>query len=278
MNEVSLSAASLPAIPTVRAYSNEELLCVWERGQGQSPVEQALTMLVAACPENSRQALATLSIGQRDTCLLDLRQQLFGTELSSLADCPGCGERLEMNFRVSDIRAPATPPSAQPLSIRYPGKPSTKQSDYEASFRLPNSLDLMSLPVEASLAELRIKLFERCLIGVRRPGAKSENGQLAAKLPSKMIEAAIEQMAEADAQADVRLGLTCPCCERRWKATFDIVSYLWSEVQERATQLMREIHALASAYGWSEAEILALSSWRRQTYLTYLAYLGMQTG
>ncbi|HEX2516118.1 MAG TPA: phage baseplate protein, partial [Chloroflexota bacterium] len=35
----------------------------------------------------------------------------------------------------------------------------------------------------------------------------------------------------------------------------------------RARRLLREVHTLARAYGWREAEILALPGRRRQTYL-----------
>jgi hypothetical protein len=61
--------------------------------------------------------------------------------------------------------------------------------------------------------------------------------------------------------------LTCPQCAHQWQAPLDIVSFLWSEVHAWAIRLLREIHELASAYGWSEAEILALSPWRRRAYL-----------
>ena len=35
----------------------------------------------------------------------------------------------------------------------------------------------------------------------------------------------------------------------------------------RAVQLLDEVHQLATAYGWTEAEILALSDTRRAAYL-----------
>ena len=74
-------------------------------------------------------------------------------------------------------------------------------------------------------------------------------------------------MAAADPQADLQLSLACPECQHTWQTPLDIVSYFWSEIQAWATRLLREIHALASAYGWNEAEVLALSSWRRRAYL-----------
>jgi len=270
MNEVNLPAPSSLAsqeLPCAQPFSAAELLRLWEHGQRESPVERALSMLASACPETPREALAELSIGQRDACLLDLRERLFGPELSSLADCPGCGEHLEMNFRVSDLRAPSNLESAKsesewPLSI--------ERSGYELSFRLPNSLDLIALPGGASPQEMSGKLFERCLLRAHYPGRARSGARPAPDIPAEIVDAAILRMSEVDRQADVRLSLSCPCCGRQWKTTFDIVSYLWVELQERAMQLMREVHVLASAYGWREAEILALSSWRRQCYLEIL--------
>jgi len=89
----------------------------------------------------------------------------------------------------------------------------------------------------------------------------------AAALPAEVVTAIAQCMAEADPQADVQLALACPQCQHAWEASFDIVSYFWSEIQAWAGRILREVHSLASAYGWREAEILALSPWRRQAYL-----------
>src|SRR4051794_39247497 len=95
----------------MRALSAAELLDVWERGRDQHPVQQALALLVAACPETTPDALARLTIGQRDAELLTLRGWTFGSQLVSLAVCPGCDERLELTFDLGDIRAA---PEAEP--------------------------------------------------------------------------------------------------------------------------------------------------------------------
>ena len=39
------------------------------------------------------------------------------------------------------------------------------------------------------------------------------------------------------------------------------------EVQARARRLLREVDVLARAYGWTEADVLALSEQRRTAYL-----------
>ena len=42
---------------------------------------------------------------------------------------------------------------------------------------------------------------------------------------------------------------------------------LWAELEAVARRLAMEVHTLASAYGWSESEILSLSDARRRLYL-----------
>jgi hypothetical protein len=66
------------------------------------------------------------------------------------------------------------------------------------------------------------------------------------------------------------LDLICPACEHRWLVAFDILAYLWSEIDDWAQRMLHEIHILATAYGWPEATVLALTSWRRQYYLNLI--------
>jgi len=74
-------------------------------------------------------------------------------------------------------------------------------------------------------------------------------------------------MAEADPDADLRMAIACPECGHAWDSLFDPASYLWSELQAGAMRVLREVDALASAYGWSEREILEMPRARRRAYL-----------
>ena len=74
-------------------------------------------------------------------------------------------------------------------------------------------------------------------------------------------------MARHDPDADVSIAFECPACGAAWLSRFDIVSYFWGELDDWAQRLLAEVHALARAYGWSEAAILALSPTRRRFYL-----------
>jgi len=86
-------------------------------------------------------------------------------------------------------------------------------------------------------------------------------------LPDGVIAALTAQMAQADPQADLQLDLSCPACRHRWLAAFDMITFLWNEIDSWARRMLREVHALASAYGWSEADILSMSATRRHLYL-----------
>ena len=75
-------------------------------------------------------------------------------------------------------------------------------------------------------------------------------------------------MDAADPQANIEIPLKCVECEHGWNALFDIVSYLWTELDSWAQRTLNEIHLLASAYSWSESAILSLTPARRQLYVS----------
>lgn len=243
----------------MRPPSAQELLDAWERGLAEPPVQRALTLLAAACPGTPLEELAGESVGRRDGRLLTLREWTFGPRLVSIAACPACGERLETAFEVGDIRLepsglPEQPP--EPLALAAEG--------YELTFRLPDSLDMAALAAGESLDGARLRLLGRCLLAARDPRGDEASPD---RLPAAVLHAVVDRMAAADPQADVELALSCPSCGHAWAAAFDIASFFWTEVDAWARVLLHEIHALASAYHWREADILALSPRRRRSYL-----------
>ena len=106
-------------------------------------------------------------------------------------------------------------------------------------------------------------LFARCAEGLWRGETEID----AAELPKEIVAAAIEKIAEVDPQAEITLAVTCPQCGRRAQASFDIVSFFWREVEAFVVRILREVHVLASAYGWDEDRILNMSATRRRCYL-----------
>jgi hypothetical protein len=246
----------------MRTLSTTELLELWEQGYGRAPVERALLLLEAACPEMPSEALARLSIGRRDRLLMELREQTFGPQLAGLATCPGCGERLEIELDMAAVRAagPAAPP--EELSIQ--------EGSYALALRLPDSLDLAAIARAPGVADARRLLLERCMLAVHAEDEGSGPLPAVGDVPATVIDTAIRSLAEADPLATVELELACPQCGCAWTALFDIVSFFWAELDAWAHRLLQDVHALASVYGWSEADILGMSPWRRQIYLEFL--------
>ena len=216
-------------------------------------------MLAAAFPELPEEQLASLCVGQRDGLLMSLREMLFGSQLTSLSACPACSERLELTLDIADIRINTESKPMPELSLELTG--------YQVNFRLPDSQDLMLIEAGLDLAEARTLLFERCLISVAHDGQE----QSAAELPDAILNQIETAMSDADPQADVQLNLACPACRHNWLASFDIASFLWCEINAWAQRLLNEVHSLAKTYGWREADILSLSSKRRQFYLALVA-------
>ncbi len=239
----------------MRAPNAGELLDVWEAGFAQAPTERALALLAVACPETSRDALAALSIGQRDARLLTLRERLWGSQMAAVVVCPGCQERLELNLDAREMLSSS--PGNQP------GEISLSIAEYKVVFRLPTSLDLLEQSGQRANGGHSAMLLDRCLLSAQHQDASVSSD----KLPEDVVAAVVNRMAEADPLADIQLGLACPSCEHRWRAVFDIVSFIWTEIEVWAWRILSDVHTLARAYGWSERDILSVSPTRRQFYL-----------
>jgi len=228
---------------------------VWEAGWAQHPLDRALTMLAAAAPGQTRHDLALLTIGQRDGYLLDLYAQTFGPQLAIQAHCPSCAGQVEFTVAIGEIRVVACIPAAGPLTHVKDG--------YTLAFRLPNSLDLATIVQRSDAVVARRILAANCLLRAEHHGELIDTDAL----PEALIETMAAQMAEHDPQAEIELALLCPSCEQRWTLLFDIATFLWAKIDVQARRLLHEVHRLAQAYGWREADILAMSAVRRQLYL-----------
>lgn len=235
--------------------TSAELLQAWESALDLPNLQRELALLGPACPEYNGQALAALPLGRRDNLLLTLREWTFGPRLTALTDCPGCAARVELEFTTSEIRVP----QLEEISASY----ELEVDGMRMRFRLPDSLDLAAVSANQTQPGRRSLLLERCLLAAENAGQPIPLGEL----PEVVIQAIVTEMARLDGQADVRLSLACPACDKKWSELFDIGAFFWSEIQRWALRLLAEVHSLASVYGWSEASILAMSPRRRQLYL-----------
>jgi len=236
----------------MRALTTAELLEVWERGLPQRPIERALEILCAAHAATSFEELAACSVGERDRLLLTLREWTFGPDLNAVLSCRYCREKLEVNFSTADVLASSKPAAEMKLGV----------NSFDLRLRPVTSADLLEV-LRAPFPSARAALLSRCIVSAQQADEPLPIEQL----PDEVIEASLERMAAADPQADIQIAVECPRCGEHQNAPLDIVEFFWSEIEAWAVRILREVHALASAYGWREADILALSPARRQTYL-----------
>jgi hypothetical protein len=240
------------------ALGSEALLVVWERNHHGHPIERALALLDAAWPEVGAGAWARAPIGQRDCSLLGLHEALFGATLATTTRCPCCTERLESTFTTGDVRVrtPAAPVAPPPRPLQ--------DQDYALDYRLPTSADLLEIVASGIDTKAAAReLLRRCVLNARRADQPIDP----VTLPEPILAQIGEQMTREDPEAEICLRLTCPSCGHTWRASFDIASYLWSELEDWAHRMLADIHTLAGAYGWSERQILALSPVRRRLYV-----------
>jgi len=244
------------------ALTDQDLLAAWESGMARRNfASKAVTLLAAAYPESSGTAFAHLQIGERDRRLLALREQVFGKHLAASDVCPGCAFRMEFEFTVQDVTVSLDRSHhAEQAEIII-------VDDYQIAFHVPTSFDLNALQDLGDAEDRRKRLLDLVI----DEAIWKEVPVTADKLPREIVDELERRLEDIDPQGDVRLNLVCGMCKRQWEALFDIASFFWAEVHAWAIRLMRDVHSLAKAYGWHEAEILALSPWRRQRYLEMLS-------
>ncbi len=123
------------------------------------------------------------------------------------------------------------------------------------------SRDLAAAAACADAASARRLLAHRAVTGLDGPAASD------AGLADGELDAIAAQLEAIDPLADLALDLDCPDCGAAWEAAVDVAQYVWLEIEAEALRLVREVHAIAAAYGWRETEILAMSPLRRRAYL-----------
>lgn len=235
------------------------LLSAWDAGHAQAPERWALTLLALADPSaGGTEAMASLSIGQRDARLLACRIAWFGRTLGIVDRCPRCRTAVELELDGEALLLPATASApGEGLSLRL-------DDGHAVDFRLPDSHDFAAAAATGDAERALTVLLERCVTRATAPDGRQ---LAAAALPAPVVEALSTRMAELDPQAELTLRLRCAACDHDWRVVFDVLPFLWCELDAWSTRLLREVHTLASRYGWTEERLLAMGAARRRRYL-----------
>jgi len=222
----------------VRMLTGQDEIAFADRSRGGP--HQRLARLAAAMGPCAPNRLAALTLPEWEEHLLGLRVALAGQRIEAEVTCPDCGAGVALAFRAEDL------PREVPLGSGSCGP-----------FALS---DLMAVEAEGLQGEAALAALLAASCGVDRQLAA---GMLAGAERAGLI-AALEERA---AGLGLELGTACADCGAEMVLPFDVATFLDGEMGARAARLLDEVHLVASSYHWSEAQILALPSARRQDYL-----------
>jgi hypothetical protein len=238
----------------MRALTQVDFLALWESGQALHPLDQGLLAIHAAFPETQQHDnAADWPIGRRNRALAEMRLACFGPALRGWTSCRQCADNLEFQLDGRVLAESHAPEPGETIVVN--GR----------AFRLPTSRDLARIAAEQDPIGASMLLLERCRLD---DDAEPPN-RTAPTIgwTEQDLDAIGERIAVADPLAEIMLHFDCPTCGESFEESLDLPTFLWAEIEARAKRLLLDVHSLATAYGWSEAEILSLNPARRQFYL-----------
>ncbi|MGB6743169.1 MAG: hypothetical protein WBE38_05875 [Terracidiphilus sp.] len=234
----------------MRALSNADFLSLWESGRRLHSLDRGLLAVRASLSEPAEENVADWPLGRRNQALAELHRSYFGSRLQGWTKCGQCGEKLEFGLDCRSLIERQRERSADQILEPIVAK--------GCSFRVPTSRDLARVAREIDAEAAALRLMECCRIG---------DGGDAMEWSREELEQLGEKMIAADPLAEILLSFECPACKAAREQALDLPAFLWAELEAFAKRMLYEIHLLASAYGWSEREILSLSESRRAAYL-----------
>ena len=251
----------------VRAPTGADEAFLADEAASWTPAER-VTALLTRCvrrlgPDRPVEAghIRALCIGDREALLLHVRRMDAGDLIRGVVTCPApdCGRDMDVDLRITDLltEPPTDVSPTYEAAIRLDG------STYGVRFRLPTGGDqeraarLVMLDPSAVVRSMIEACVERVTVG---------DSPLGIDLPAPLVAAMEPMFADLDPQAETRLRLTCPACERSADAILDAAALVLGELARRTASLANEVLLLAGACGWTEADILGLGAGRRRRY------------
>jgi hypothetical protein len=210
-----------------------------------------VTSTIAASPLDWPSMPAT----DLDAAALMIRRSWIGDTIRTDAICPGqgCRERIDVSFGVESYIEHHRP--RRPRGVTQgPGESWFELAGAAVRFSIPTVADLLEAASASGPAE---KLSARCI----------DAAEISPAL-ARRLDRALAALAPS---FDDLLGGSCPACGHEVAMRFDPLSYTLAELRTAFSGIYLETHALATAYGWPEQEILSLPRSRRRRYASIIA-------
>jgi hypothetical protein len=189
-------------------------------------------------------------VGARTEAMLRLLALTEGTDrLGVQLNCArtDCGEGFGVELPVERLRSPDT----KPMQIDLPG-------GRVVQMRRPTGNDLRHW--HAGHYADRADAHAELISALRIDGAITPEDE----------PALVEAIAERDPLVAFSVSCTCPACGAQHDVPIDLEGAVLHRLAARQRSLFREVHLLASCYGWTEREALAVPPHRRARYLALI--------
>jgi hypothetical protein len=226
------------------------LLAAWEEGGTVPSSAVGAVLLRHAGVVDDLDTYLDLPLPTTSALVARVYSSRFGDTVEGVLTCGSCAEPLEVSLPLDafgDI--PDRPDTA---TVPLP------QAGGALVVRCPTTRDLLAV---AAVPDPAPALLARCLTDA--DGTAIDPGSLDPDT-IEAVDAAAEDLA---GRAAVLVRSTCPNCGSEVSADVDLPRLLWQRVSDEVPAVLAEVAELASAFGWSETDILAMSAPRRAAYL-----------
>ena len=240
---------ALPTSPT-RPFGSAAEDLAFDFGSADRPA--LVTALLDACaPAAATDAWWVRTVGERVSALLALLHRSSGDDAIALTlrcAAADCGARFDVALPHDALPEAA---AASAVSLRGAG-------GHTLTLRLPTGDDLRAW--HAQPPTTRAQMLARLRVD-RDADADADDADVAP---------AAAALADADPLVAFAIACTCPECGHAAEREIDLEELALQRLEARQHGLLREVHAIASRYGWTEREILAIAASRRARYLALI--------
>jgi hypothetical protein len=237
------------AAPALRAFGRSEDLDLDLEGHG---ADQVVTDLLTQCSSDAASGYWwEATIGRRIAALVRIvaiTERSASLAVTVACDSPGCGAPLEMAIPLEAIDSSGGAPERFPVGLA---------NGQEVIVRPPNGADQRTWRQRHydSREEAVAAMLESLLVEGDVSGAQPRD-----------IDVIAEALAERDPLVAFTISYDCPSCGTSREMAIDLERLAIQRLIGVQQGLLKDVHALATRYGWTESEVLAIPAQRRARY------------
>ncbi len=208
-------------------------------------------LLAAAHETQDEQAFWSWTISKRLQGLLEWMARSSSQALVVSRACRFCGGMMELHFEAEELIALIEAHQEQAITITY--------KEHELVMVRPSGRHQQAwqAAVYTSARDAGVAMLQ----------SLSEKPLPKALLDDQDGLATVEaHLAQVDPLIAYEVSTSCPACgqEQRW--TIDWEKFCLHQLHRRQQSMLHTVARLAGYYHWSEQDIMAMPSWRRQYY------------